>query len=102
VTIYGLTSGTFIVAGVVIVTLLAVIYGTFSYRGGGITVTPAIRPAARPVRLTRVIPPAKGERQMAGPLQLTPPNSQPRRPAHTFSPPSTQGEAHGRSSPLRQ
>jgi hypothetical protein len=26
-------------AGVVIVTLLAVIYGTFTYRGGGITLT---------------------------------------------------------------
>jgi hypothetical protein len=45
VTSYGLTSGTFIVAGVVIVTLLGVIYGTFTYRGGGITLTPAIRPA---------------------------------------------------------
>jgi hypothetical protein len=37
VAIYGLTSGTFIVAGVVIATLLAVIYGTFTYRGSGIT-----------------------------------------------------------------
>ena len=35
--LYGLTGGTFIVAGVVIVTLLAVIYGTFTYRGSGIT-----------------------------------------------------------------
>jgi hypothetical protein len=37
VAIYGLTGGTFIVAGVVIATLLAVTYGTFTYRGSGIT-----------------------------------------------------------------
>jgi hypothetical protein len=36
VAIYGLASGTFIVAGVVIATLLAVAYGTFAYRGSGI------------------------------------------------------------------
>ncbi|MGI8715334.1 MAG: hypothetical protein ACR2NR_19560 [Solirubrobacteraceae bacterium] len=36
-TVYALTGGTLIVAGVVIVTLLAVIYGTFTYRGSGIS-----------------------------------------------------------------
>jgi hypothetical protein len=37
VTLYALTGGTFILAGVVIATLLALIYGTFTYRGSGIT-----------------------------------------------------------------
>ena len=35
--IYGLTSGTSIVTGVVIATWLAMTYETFTYRGGGIT-----------------------------------------------------------------
>jgi hypothetical protein len=59
--IYELTSGTFIVTGGVLATVLAVTYGTFTYRGGGITPTPAITPATRPVRLTPVIAPAKGD-----------------------------------------
>jgi hypothetical protein len=37
VTLYALTGGTVIVAGVLVVTIVAVIYGTFTYRGSGIT-----------------------------------------------------------------
>jgi hypothetical protein len=37
VTLYALTDGTAIVAGVLVVMILAAIYGTFTYRGSGIT-----------------------------------------------------------------
>jgi hypothetical protein len=89
------------VIGVVIATLLAVTYGTFTYRGGGITPHAGDQTGDAPGAADPVIPLAKGERRTAGPFQLTAPNSQPRGPGHTLSPPSTQGEAHGRSSPLR-
>jgi hypothetical protein len=36
-TLYAFTGGAAIVAGVLVVTLLAVIYATFTYRGSGIT-----------------------------------------------------------------
>jgi hypothetical protein len=37
VTLYALTDGTAIVAGVVVVMILAAVYATFTYRGSGIT-----------------------------------------------------------------